>query len=176
MSDNVILTERLIIRRFNGDDLADLAALIRDKMASKYAPYDTQWPTDDENMKNILGYFMSDDSWYAVELSKERRVIGFVSINPTDNEEVRNLGFTIRSDYQNNGYAYEACLAVMEHCKNTFGIGKFSAGIADCNEPSVKLLLKLGFTKIRSLEASFAKDRDGSPIVFIGSAYEYNCH
>jgi [ribosomal protein S5]-alanine N-acetyltransferase len=172
MENNQISTQRLKIRRFNGADLTDLAAFIRDKMASEYAPYDTQWPTDDMNMKNILGYFMSDDAWYAVELSEIGKVIGFVCAN--HNVEVPNLGFTIHSDYQNNGYAYEACLALMQYYKNAFGIKKFVAGTADCNEPSVKLLLKLGFKKYRSVEESFAKDKDGNPIIFKGSAYECN--
>lgn len=172
MSNTEIFTERLIVRRFDEGDLADLTELIRDKMASEYAPYDTQWPTDDENLMNILSYFISDDSWYAVELAKEGSVIGFVVATRTTNEKVRDLGYTIRSDYQRNGYAYEACQALMNHCERVFGIEKFSAGTADCNESSVKLLVKLGFTKVRSLEASFAKDIEGNPIVFKAGAYE----
>ena len=111
-------TERLIIRPFADGDLDDLTALIRDKMKSEYAPYDTQWPTDDASMKGILAYYMGEElwNWCAVELKETNRVIGYI--------------------------------------------------------PSVKLLHKLGFTKIESIEGSFANDAEGRPIVFAASKYE----
>ena len=36
----MLKTERLRIRRFHDSDLEDFELLIRDKMSSKYAPYD----------------------------------------------------------------------------------------------------------------------------------------
>ena len=170
--DTEIKTARLVLRRFRDGDLTDVAALIRDKMASPYAPYDIQWPTADETMKDILGYFMCDDSWYAVELAREKRVIGFVSANRADTPETRNLGYTIHSDYKNNGYAYEACVALIGHCKTDLGVKVFVAGTADCNIPSVKLLFKLRFLKVQSFEASFAANADGSPITFGAGRYQ----
>ena len=55
------------------------------------------------------------------------------------------------------------------------GIRKFTSGTADCNEPSVKLLKKLGFSKVQSLETSFANDAKGKPTIFLASAYERMC-
>ena len=165
-------TERLCIRRFQETDLDDLALLIRDKMASEYAPYDTQWPID--NSKDILAYFISDDAWYAVELIEKNKVIGFVVASHTEDETTRDLGFTIHSSYQNRGYAYEACCALINICANKYGIKKFTAGTADCNGPSVALLNKLGFTKTLSFEASFANNAQGKPITFLAGAYERN--
>ena len=68
ISDIRLTTQRLILRPFAQPDLDDLTVLIRDKMASEYAPYDTQWPTGEEAMKDILGYLMGQDMWCAVEL------------------------------------------------------------------------------------------------------------
>jgi len=176
VNDTNIITERLIIRPFADGDLDDLTALIRDKMASEYAFADTQWPTEDAAMEKILAYYMGDKpwNWCAVELKTTGRVIGFVCAGRAGDDTTRGLGYTIRSDHQNNGYAYEACRALMIHCQNALGTKCFKAGTADCNGPSVKLLAKLGFTKIRSFEASFAKDADGNPIMF--AAGEYECH
>lgn len=166
----MLKTDRLIIRQFQENDLEDLILLIHDKMSSKYAPYDTQWPID--SPKDILAYFMNDDEWYAVELINKKKVIGFVAASRTDDVAIRDLGYTIHSAYQNKGYACEACRALIEYYTKECGIGKFTAGTADCNEPSVKLLDKLGFTKTRSLEASFCNDAQGNPISFLASAYE----
>ena len=170
-----IETERLLIRPFTRGDLNDLAALIRDKMASEYAFSDTQWQTGDADIENILVYYMGEKpwSWCAVELKAAGRVIGFACAGSTGNKKTRNLGYTIHSDHQNKGYAYEACHALMEHCQSALGTRHFSAGTADCNTPSVKLLDKLGFVKIRSFEASFAKDAQGNPISFAAGEYEY---
>lgn len=171
---DTIITERLTIRPFADSDLDDLTALIRDKMMSEYAPYDTQWPTDDASMRGILTYYMGEEfwSWCAVELKATGCIIGFVCAGRADNDTTRGFGYTIRSDHQNNGYAYEACSALMEHCIENLGTQRFTAGTADCNIPSVKLLQKLGFSKFKSFEASFAKNAAGKSITFAAGEYE----
>jgi len=174
MHDFKIKTERLIIRPFADADLDDLTALIRDKMASEFAFADTQWPTDDVSMPKILEYFVNDEpwNWCAVELKATGRVIGFVCSGRIGDDTTRGLGYTIRSDHQNNGYATEACRALMAHCQSALGARRFSCGAADRNSPSVNLLRKLGFVKFKSFEASFAKDAEGNPITFAAGEYE----
>ena len=152
----MLKTERLRIRRFHESDLEDFELLIRDKMSSKYAPYDIPWPVD--NFGDILVCLINDDAWHAVELIEKSKVIGFV--------------VTIHSAYQNKGYAYEASCAFMDYFIKECGIKKFTSGTADCNKPSVALLNKLGFTKVQSLETSFANDSQGNPITFLASIYE----
>ena len=171
MSDTKIITERLTIRPFADGDLEDLTALIRDKMTGEYAFSDTQWPTDDVSMKNILAYYMSEKpwSWCAVELNETKHVIGFVCAG---GDKTRGFGYTIHSDYQNKGYASEAGDALLIHCIKNLGTTRFNTGTADCNIPSVKLLHKLGFSKIKSFETSFTKDAEENPIMFMAGEYE----
>ena len=144
-----ITTERLILRRFRKGDFADLAQFARDKMASDDARYDSPWPTDDKGIKGALRVFMKDDAWFAVQLPGGP-VIGFVVANRTQIEAVRTLGYAIRTDHQNCGYAYEACAAVLAHYKNE-GVTAFISTTADDLVYSVKLLKKLGFVKKESL-------------------------
>ena len=144
-NEGLIATERLILRRFRKGDFADLAHFARDKMASNDARYDSPWPTDGKGIKGALRVFMNDDAWFAVQLSNGP-VIGFVAANRTQIETVRSLGYAIRTDYQNRGYAYEACTAVMALYKDK-GITQFISTTADCLEASVKLLKKLGFVE-----------------------------
>ena len=174
MSDRIIVTERLTIRPFADGDLGDLTELIRDKMAAATAPYDTQWPTDDASMPKILAYFIGEEPWCwcAVELKATGHVIGFVCAGRAGDDNTRGLGYTIRSDHQKKGYAYEACRALVQHCAENLGTTRFFAGTADCNAPSIKLLHKLGFTKVESVEGSFAKDAEGNPVTFPGGKYQ----
>ena len=173
MNDLTIITERLIVRPFVKSDEEDFIALIRDKMASEYAFADHQWDTDYEALVGALVYFVNDRpwNWCAVEHKECGRVIGFVCAGE-DGDSARNLGYTIRSDHQNNGYAYEACEALMDRCARILGVKRFVSGTADCNIPSVKLLNKLGFIKIESMEASFTADAEGKPIKFAAGKYE----
>jgi len=144
-----ITTERLVLRGFRKNDFADLARFARDKMASNAARCDSPWPTDDKGIKAALRVFMKDGAWFAVQL-REGPVVGFVVANRTQVESVRNLGYAIRTDYQNRGYAYEACAAVLAHCKGE-GVTQFISTTADELEFSVKLLKKLGFVEKESL-------------------------
>ena len=168
------VTERLIIRPFTESDFDDLTALIRDKMASEYAHTDAQWPTDDASMLNVLKFFIGEKpwSWCAVELKGTGHVIGFVCAGIADSDDTRGLGYTIRSDHRGNGYACEACRALITHCRNALGARRFLTGTADCNGPSVRLLQKLGFVKIESTEESFTEDADGKPVTFAAGKYE----
>jgi len=172
MREPRITTERLILRPFQADDLADYAALIRDKMASEYAPYDYQWPTDEDAMGDVIKFVMGEEMWLAVELKATGRVIGFIHTGRSEGEAERGLGYTILSAYQNKGYAYEGCVAQMDYCQKAFGTKRFVCGTADCNGPSVRLLQKLGFTKIESIEGCFARDAADNPIVFPAGKYE----
>jgi RimJ/RimL family protein N-acetyltransferase len=158
-----ITTERLILRRFRRGDFADLAHFARDKMAADDARYDSPWPTDDKGVKGALRFFMKDDAWFAVQLPGGP-VIGFVTANRTQIEAVRNLGYAIRTDHQNHGYAYEACAAVMEYYGHE-GVTEFIATTADALVYSVKLLKKLGFTERETLSGGeFTATRYGKKI------------
>ena len=76
------------------------------------------------------------------------------------------------TDHQRNGYAYEAYRALIKHCAEILGARRFVSGTADCNTATVKLLHKLRFIKIESIEGSFAKDAEGNPITFKAGKYE----
>jgi len=147
----MLTTKQLILRRFRKGDFEDLAQFARDKMASDDAGYDSPWPTDNKGLRGALRFFMKDDAWYAVQLPGGP-VIGFVAANRTQDETVRNLGYAIRTDYQNQGYAHQACAAVMAHCRGE-GVTKFISTTADCLEGSVRLLKKLGFAEKEAFSA-----------------------
>ena len=165
-------TNNLRIRKFCNEDFEDFAELIRDKMASEYAIYDHPFPTDDEMLKNILGYFSSTDEFYAVELLSTNKVIGFVSLNNCEEQGVRNLGYCIHTQYQGKGYGTEAVDEIIRYAKEELKINKLITGTAKDNIPSVRLLSAVGFKKIGENVGIIVKDDNGNPIESIGYSYE----
>ncbi|HEY8421626.1 MAG TPA: GNAT family N-acetyltransferase [Thermoclostridium sp.] len=165
-------TKNLTIRKFCTEDFDDFAELIRDKMASEYAIYDYPFPTDDESLKKILDYFTGTDEFYAVELTGTNKVIGFLTLNNCGEEGVRNLGYCLHTLYQGKGYGTEAVSEIIRYAKEELKIKKLITGTAKNNIPSVRLLSKVGFKKIREDIASFAKDESGNTIDCITYSYE----
>ena len=165
-------TERLVLRRLGPRDITDLTALIRDKMASPYAPYDAQWPTDVPALMGILKWLSGDPGWYGIELKAEGKLVGFATASVSGDGRTCEVGYTVHGAYQNRGIAYEACSTLMREKAKSPNLEKFTAGTADINAPSRALLAKLGFERTGSELVSFAKDENGEPIMFMGGAYE----
>jgi len=165
-------TTNLKIRRFCNADFDDFAELIRDKMASEYAIYDHPFPTDDEALKKILDYFTSTDEFFAVELIRTNKVIGFLTLNNCEEQGVRNLGYCINTQYQGKGYGTEAVKEIIRYAKEEMKIYKLITGTAKNNIPSVRLLSAVGFKKTGENIASFSKDQNGNLIESIGYSYE----
>jgi RimJ/RimL family protein N-acetyltransferase len=83
----------------------------------------------------------------AVCLKREETVIGMVHIGQRDNrgEQVHNLGYIFHPGYGGQGYATEACRAAMAYVFGKLGADSFLTGTHPDNEPSVRLLKRLGF-------------------------------
>ena len=56
-----------------------------------------------------------------------------------------DLGFSFFPEYWSQGYALESALAVMRHAREALGLGRIVAITTPDNEPSIRLLGKLGF-------------------------------
>lgn len=169
-----IITNRLLIRQFLLSDFDSFLALIRDKMNSELSVYDEQFPTDEESVRNILLYFSQSPEFMAVELIQEKHVIGFISINPVSDENVRNLGFCVHSRYHNRGYASEAVMAVVDYARTQLAVKKLVSGTAEQNIAAIKLLRHIGFSLVSKEQTSFVNDETGLPIYFSGLSFEFS--
>jgi RimJ/RimL family protein N-acetyltransferase len=172
MEEYVMETLHLVLRKFANSDFQDFSELIRDKQASKYAIYDDQFPTDEENLRNILLYFAGTDEFFAVELKSENKVIGFIGLNCTD-DSTRNLGFCIHTNYQGNGYAKEAVSELLSYAKHKLNVHRLISGTAKDNIPSVELLKSVGFSITGESIGSFVNDESDNPLEF--TAYSLEC-
>lgn len=145
-------TERLYIRRYTKEDFPGFCELIRDKMASPYAKYDHTFPTEDAALMEVLNFFAISDEFWALEEKSEHKIIGFVSLNYVD-EASRNLGYCLHTHWHGRGYASEAARRIIRYAREELGLEKLVTGTAEENLPSVRLLERLGFTRL--CEGSF---------------------
>lgn len=140
-------TERLYIRRYTKEDFPGFCELIRDKMASPYAKYDHAFPTEDAALMEVLNFFAISDEFWALEEKSEHKIIGFVSLNYVD-EASRNLGYCLHTHWHGKGYASEAARRIIRYAREEPGLEKLVTGTAEENLPSVRLLERLGFTRL----------------------------
>ncbi len=160
----------IALRGFEERDRRDFFEMIREKMAETISAYDDQYPTDEAGLSGVFDYFKTWSDAIAAFDSESETLIGFFVINPSD-ENTRNFGYFLRPSWRGRGIASEAGARVIEMAKRK-GAKELVTYTADINEPSKKLLMRLGFTEIaRSEGATFVKDEDGRDIKFTAVQY-----
>lgn len=79
---------------------------------------------------------------------REGEAIGFCGLVNRDGLDGVDLGYAIHSRYRRQGYATEACLAVLDHARDDFDLSKVLAIVAKHNQASFYLLRLLGFVPV----------------------------
>jgi ribosomal-protein-alanine N-acetyltransferase len=145
-----IETDRLTIRNFGPDDWQDLQEVAVQYRASEWAKYEDPWPTSTEEVKGMVEWFAKGDDYLAVCLKATGKLIGLIAIERRKDQEgpVHNLGYVFHPGYHGHGYATEGCQAAMEHVFGQLAADGILTGTHPADEPSVRLLKKLGLRGI----------------------------
>ena len=148
-------TERLKIREITVEDVPRLYELYSGEGITKYM--EPLFPEMEkeieytkayiENVYKFYGYGM----WVIVK-KKCGEVIGRVGLEYKEGFDGLELGFMLGADYQNRGYAYEACRAVLTYGIEELGIACFYAFVIENNTASIRLCERLGFLKINHVK------------------------
>ncbi len=142
-------TERLILRRYQKEDVQDLFEYLSDKEVVKYEPYKPQ--TFDETQKN-LEWRICTDEMIAVELKNCHKMIGNVYMGKRDFQALE-IGYVFNRNYWGFGYAAESCKALIKQAFSN-GVHRIYAECDPNNKSSWKLLEALAFQR----EAHFRKN------------------
>lgn len=164
----MLTTSRLKIRLLIADDWREMQKIAEDFARSPYILYDMPLPTDEEKIRELTAKFAESGLFFAV--FKDGEMIGYVCFH--EDNGIFDLGYCFRSDFHGKGYAFESCEAVMKHISATHKVKYFTAGTALKNEPSCKLLQKLGFKLESTEKLAFHKDGNGNPITFEGGNFK----
>ena len=166
-------TDRLAIRNFISDDWQDLQEMIVLNEGSEVAKYDHEWPTSAEEIKDIAEWFASGDNDLAVCLKSTPKLIGLIALHRDEKEEGLefNLGYIFHAGYHGRGYATEGCRAVIDTAFSQLAADRVITGTAAANEPSCKLLRRLGMRETGQGTGSFRKTKEGKPVEFVSLSF-----
>lgn len=153
-------TDRLIIRESIVEDAAAFQELYADKevqeflemppieqlmkeacLADELLAYEKYINQYAENQYNFYEYGM----WSVIE-KEGGNVIGRMGLELqqiSDGEEGVSLGYALLSQYRDKGYAYEACLAILDYCHECGYATEIFVKIDDKNTKSKKLFQKI---------------------------------
>lgn len=140
-------TERLILRKFDENDLDDMLLLYGDETVNTYLPW---FPM--KTRMEVLNYLHNTifpwlSKAYGVHLRSRfetgNRVIGYVHVNDLGGSN--DIGNALRKEFWHKGITCEACAAVVERLKQA--AVPFITATHDINNPnSGKVMRKLGMS------------------------------
>lgn len=153
-------TERIILRDFTMEDIADLQEIFGDAetMLNVEPPYDM------EKTENFLRDFcIGKHGAFAACHKKDNKMIGYVLFHSLE-EDVYEIGWIFNKRYWRKGYAFEICSALIKFAFTEMGAHKI---IAEAIDPvkSVGLMKKLGM-KLEGVQREQTKDIQGNWVDF----------
>lgn len=168
----IILSDRLIIRRFTSNDFDDLYEYLSQEEVVRFEPYEIFTKANSIREAIIRS---KNDAFWAVCLKENNKVIGnlYFERQQPDRINTWELGYVFNSFYWKCGYATEACSAFIKYAFNNLNTYRIVAMCNTLNASSWKLLERLGFRREGHLIKNmyFKKDINGNPIW--SDTYEY---
>lgn len=139
-------TKRLRVREMRVEEADILYDLYSDKSVVEYMedlPQDME--TEKEYMRQYIDimYGCNGFGMWFIECKESGQIIGRVGFQTCDEENVAELGFMIRPEYQGMGYAYEACEVAIAYMREEFPYLQLRAKCHRDNYKSIELCKKL---------------------------------
>lgn len=149
-------TERLRLRAWRKDDFRPWHAIMQHPDVHRH--FGPQPMGAEECWRRLTaavgGWQLNGFGTWAVERKSDSRLIGNVGVftawrdlDPEFGEEPE-MGWIFAGDTHGQGFASEACRAVMDWVERNLRPTPLWAIIAPANEPSLKLAAKLGFLRL----------------------------
>jgi [ribosomal protein S5]-alanine N-acetyltransferase len=146
----IIETDRLLLRKVNTDDAADMLVYLSDEKVVQHmglVPFETTEEALDEiNWYNSI-YEEGTGIRWGITLKDEGKVIGSCGfLNRAPKHHRAEVGFELSKDYWGRGIAGEALDAVIQYGFLHLDLERIEALIEPENFPSQKLVERKGFT------------------------------
>jgi len=145
----VLETERLTLRRIGPDDAGFILDLLNEPSFLLHIG-DKGVRTEDDARRYIqegprASYQRFGFGLLLVERRGGGEPIGICGLLKREWLEDVDLGFALPPGFWGEGYAFEAASAVLAHARERLGLRRIVAITSLDNEPSIRLLAKLGF-------------------------------
>ena len=151
----VIKTPRLLIRETTLEDVDRFYELYSDPEMTRYMEGLFENPEDEKRyQKDYIDkvYGLMGFGIWTIVRREDGVVIGRAGYSVRNGFDDIELGFLIGKDYQGQGYAYEACDAILQYGKEILLFEKVQTLVKEENTVSINLCKKLGFNVLDTVE------------------------
>lgn len=157
--DPAIRTERLLLRRWRGDDLAPFAAMNADREVMEYFP-DVLSAEQSEALaaRADASFDRCGYGLYAVEVVGGPPFVGFVGLHPLEAETdlpfraEAEVGWRLARAAWGHGYATEAARACLCFGFQSCGLGEIVSFTSVANRRSEKVMERIGLERDHSAD------------------------
>jgi RimJ/RimL family protein N-acetyltransferase len=144
----VVETERLILRRLSADDAEFIVELLNQPSFLRYIG-DKEVRNNPDAIRYIqngpvASYERFGFGLYLVQLRETDTPIGICGLLKRDSLPDPDIGFAFLPNYWAQGYAFESTSAVLTYAREVLRLERILAITSPDNDPSIKLLEKLG--------------------------------
>nr|WP_288453631.1 GNAT family N-acetyltransferase [uncultured Pseudomonas sp.] len=161
----VLMTERLLVRRWVPDDLEPLLRIYGDVEAMRWVSdglaltpqQAANWLEVTANNYRQRGYGM-----YTMTLHDGGAVIGFCGLVHPDDQDKPEIKYAFAREHWGHGYASEVACALLPYAARQLGLTQIIATVAPDNAASRRVLIKAGMTLTDTL------GDDGSQTLLMG--------
>ena len=154
----ILETDRLILRDLQESDLPALIAMNQDSDVMQYFPKPY---SQAESLRLYQG--IQDEvkaygySLWAVEEKTSQEFIGLVGLHHSDlrifaGKEAVEIGWRLRKEFWNRGYATEAAQACLDFAFQQAGLSEVYSFTSLLNLPSQKVMQKLGMKFVKEFD------------------------
>ena len=149
MSKTILETERLTLRQLIPGDAPFIFQLVNEPSFIENIG-DRNVRSEEDAVRYIkegpmASYERYGYGLYKVELRQTSTPIGICGPLKRETLEYPDIGFAFLPPFWGQGYALESSAAVMNYSREVLGLKNIAAITTPTNEPSIKLLAKLGF-------------------------------
>jgi RimJ/RimL family protein N-acetyltransferase len=154
----ILETERLTLRRFTVDDAQFILALVNEASFLRYIGDKKVRSVADARQYILTGPVASHErngfGLCVVTLKESQTPIGMCGLLKREELPEPDIGFAFLPDFRNKGFAFEAATAVLHDARERLKLERILAITSLDNEPSIKLLQRLGFKYERVIRLS----------------------
>lgn len=169
----LLQTDRLILRNYSMDDVPAVHEYFSNEEVSRYEDFR---PMTVEEVAEGLSEWKDMDNRMAVVLKETGELIGSAGywVDYEGGETEYSIDFDFNPRFWHRGYALEAAGEVVRHLKEDLHVTEIRADCDERNTASSRLLERLGFKLLETVDDAYKEDADGNPIMIRSRVYKLN--
>lgn len=145
----LLRTKHLTLRALHAQDRLFLRELITSPEVRTYLGGPVAVARLESHIAGYLNDARESPHW---TIEHKDTPIGLISLSPHKDGADHELSYQLLPGYWRRGYGFEAAKAVLQHASRTMGLQRVIAETQGANTASIRLLDRLGFDLIASLQ------------------------